>query len=384
MQIEILLENSPNQKEKVHGLLDAKFRKALQDLVNELDGKHEDSDNSDSAGSSIDSGPTQRRRRPVAAGTGNRKRVEPRPTMGGDNFDVIVAYDGGDICEIDNALADLVRKYGYAYQKVDQGPYWVTWQFTGTVKEGELFPRDYMWLNDYLVSQRFTRAGSYWGERRFEKTVETGNSSLKESLHFAPELPASDVKPEEKPTAKLNDAAGTKPRQKRPKNGPDSSASTTRKRQTIEDDLTDAQKKKFTEKTRTECNRENIVKAVETKLPRSLDYSFDASWGAKELYQVWTEEDAYKPRTRQRITPSQEEIDTKFKELERPTNIAHIRNPLQKIEGQLDLPVGISSWSPNRADLLKRLKPLIPSLLRREMDDKHAKPSSHGIINAGI
>ncbi|KJK73354.1 hypothetical protein H634G_11468 [Metarhizium anisopliae BRIP 53293] len=79
--------------------------------------------------------------------------------------------------------------------------------------------------------------------------------------------------------------------------------------------------------------------------------------------------------------PSKGEIEAKYEEYKKSA-APKIRNDLQSIEEALDLPQGISSGSAKKCLLLKKLKPLIPSLLLRNYDRRRARPSSKGMSNA--
>jgi hypothetical protein len=154
------------------------------------------------------------------------------------------------------------------------------------------------------------------------------------------------------------------------------------------DDPTNAEKRIFKNSTRRTCNWDNIASAIEALLPRSAEFSFDSSWGdLGTLYKVWAKEHTYEGNRDKMLCadsnwkPSKGEIEAKYEEYKKSA-APKIRNDLQSIEEALDLPQGISSGSAKKCLLLKKLKPLIPSLLLRNYDRRRARPSSKGMSNA--
>lgn len=91
---------------------------------------------------------------------------------GVSEFDCIVA------CETVAERQELVKKLrefeGYSIREEKRD--WVNMAFTGSVEDGEVLPREYMSLHDYLVSHGFVQKFSYWGSRRFEKAPKNGNA----------------------------------------------------------------------------------------------------------------------------------------------------------------------------------------------------------------
>ncbi|KAF5119694.1 hypothetical protein E5D57_011109 [Metarhizium anisopliae] len=154
------------------------------------------------------------------------------------------------------------------------------------------------------------------------------------------------------------------------------------------DDPTNAEKRIFKNNTRRTCNWDNIASAIEALLPRGEEFSFDSSWGdLGTLYKVWAKEHTYEGNRDKMLCadsnwkPSKGEIEAKYEEYKKSA-APKIRNDLQSIEEALDLPQGISSGSAKKCLLLKKLKPLIPSLLLRNYDRRRARPSSKGMSNA--
>ncbi|TWU71872.1 hypothetical protein ED733_003758 [Metarhizium rileyi] len=69
------------------------------------------------------------------------------------NFNIIVAWEGGDITSIDKGLEKLVTENNYVGERVDEGRDWVNWSFEGTLANDDLFHPEYMEVYYYLLGE---------------------------------------------------------------------------------------------------------------------------------------------------------------------------------------------------------------------------------------
>ncbi|OAA39416.1 hypothetical protein NOR_06254 [Metarhizium rileyi] len=88
------------------------------------------------------------------------------------NFNIIVAWEGGDITSIDKGLEKLVTENNYVGERVDEGRDWVNWSFEGTLANDDLFHPEYMEVYYYLLGEGFEQSRLFWGGRRFAKGEE--------------------------------------------------------------------------------------------------------------------------------------------------------------------------------------------------------------------
>ncbi|KAL7785500.1 hypothetical protein V8C37DRAFT_394138 [Trichoderma ceciliae] len=87
-------------------------------------------------------------------------------TNGVSEFDCIVVCD--TVAERQELVKKLREFEGYGIREENRN--WVNMAFTGSMEDGEMLPREYMNLHDYLITHGFVQKYSYWGSRRFERS----------------------------------------------------------------------------------------------------------------------------------------------------------------------------------------------------------------------